>query len=107
MINRFMRLLLMFDMPVITPEDKQNYSQFRKKLIDDGFIMIQFSVYVRICKNQDDVIKHISRVKSFAPLKGNVRLLQITERQYEQMIMLRGIKTDDENDGVNSLIVIE
>lgn len=51
-----MRLLLMFDMPVITPEDKQNYSQFRKKIIDDGFMMIQFSVYVRICKNQDDVI---------------------------------------------------
>ena len=45
----------MFDMPVITAEDRRRYSQFRKKLIDDGFIMIQFSVYVRICKNQDDV----------------------------------------------------
>ena len=97
----------MFDMPVVTAEDRRNYSQFRKKLIDDGFMMIQFSVYVRICKNQDDVTKHTSRVKSFAPLKGNVRLLQITERQYEQMIMLRGIKTDEENDGVSSLIVIE
>lgn len=97
----------MFDMPVITAEDRRRYSQFRKKLIDDGFIMIQFSVYVRICKNLDDVIKHTSRVKSFAPPRGNVRLLQVTEKQYEQMIMLRGIKHDEEKDSVNSLIVIE
>ena len=102
-----MRLLLMFDMPVITAEDRRNYSQFRKKLIDDGFIMIQFSVYVRICKNQDDVVKHTSRVKLFAPPRGNVRLLQVTEKQYEQMIMLRGIKYDEEKDSINSLIIIE
>lgn len=97
----------MFDMPVITAEDRRSYSQFRKKLVDDGFIMIQFSVYVTICKNQDDVTKHTSRVKSFAPPRGNVRLLQVTEKQYEQMIMLRGIKFDEEKDSVNSLIVIE
>lgn len=97
----------MFDMPVVTAEERREYSQFRKKLIDDGFIMIQFSIYVRICKNQDDVIKHVTRVKSFAPSRGNIRLLQVTEKQYEQMIMLRGVKTDNEKDGTNSLIIIE
>ena len=102
-----MRLLLMFDMPTITNEDKKNYTKFRDNLIDDGFIMIQYSVYVRICKNQDDIIKHTNRVKLFAPAKGNIRLLQITEKQYEQMLMLRGIKNDDEKVSNNSMIIIE
>lgn len=97
----------MFDMPTITNEDKKNYTKFRDNLIDDGFIMIQYSVYVRICKNQDDIIKHTNRVKLFAPSKGNIRLLQITEKQYEQMLMLRGIKNDDEKESNNSMIIIE
>lgn len=97
----------MFDMPTITIEDRKNYSKFRDNLIDDGFIMIQYSIYVRICKNQDDITKHINRVKMFTPEKGNIRLLQVTEKQYEQMIMLRGIKNDDENESNNSMIIIE
>lgn len=97
----------MFDMPTITIEDRKNYSKFRDNLIDDGFIMIQYSIYVRICKNQDDITKHINRVKMFTPEKGNVRLLQVTEKQYEQMIMLRGIKNDDEKESNNSMIIIE
>ena len=107
MINRFMRIILMFDMPTITIEDRKNYSKFRDNLIDDGFIMIQYSIYARICKNQDDITKHINRVKMFTPEKGNIRLLQITEKQYEQMIMLRGIKNDDEKESNNSMIIIE
>lgn len=97
----------MFDMPTITIEDRKNYTKFRDKLIDDGFVMIQYSIYIRICKNQDDIFKHISRVKSFAPQKGNIRLLQVTEKQYEQMIMLRGVKNDDEKESNNSMIIIE
>ena len=102
-----MRIILMFDMPTITIEDRKNYSKFRDNLIDDGFIMIQYSIYVRICKNQDDITKHINRVKMFTPEKGNIRLLQVTEKQYEQMIMLRGIKNDDEEESNNSMIIIE
>lgn len=102
-----MRIILMFDMPTITIEDRKNYSKFRDNLIDDGFIMIQYSIYVRICKNQDDITKHINRVKMFTPEKGNIRLLQVTEKQYEQMIMLRGIKNDDEKESNNSMIIIE
>lgn len=97
----------MFDMPTITIEDRKNYSKFRDNLIDDGFIMIQYSIYVRICKNQDDITKHINRVKMFTPEKENIRLLQVTEKQYEQMIMLRGIKNDDEKESNNSMIIIE
>ena len=107
MINRFMRIILMFDMPTITIEDRKNYSKFKDNLIDDGFIMIQYSIYVRICKNQDDITKHINRVKMFTPEKGNIRLLQVTEKQYEQMIMLRGIKNVDEKESNNSMIIIE
>ena len=100
-------LMAMFDLPVLLDEERKEATRFRNALLDDGFIMIQYSIYVRICKNQDDIFKHISRVKSFTPQKGNIRLLQVTEKQYEQMIMLRGIKNDDEKESNNSMIIIE
>lgn len=107
MINRYMRLLLFFDLPVISDYEKKEYRVFRDFLLDDGFIMIQYSVYVRICRNQDDLEKHINRVKYNAPSKGNVRILQVTDSQYNKMILLRGKKVDDENISTSSLIVFE
>lgn len=107
MINRYMRLLLFFDLPVVSDNDKREYNKFRNFLLDDGFIMIQFSVYVRICRNQDDLNKHINRVKSNLPPNGNIRILQITDSQYQKMQLLRGKKVNEEKIGTNSLIIFE
>lgn len=47
-----MRLLIMFDLPVETSKERREYRQFRKRLINEGFLMIQYSVYVRVCVNK-------------------------------------------------------
>ena len=84
-----MRVIVMFDLPVITEKERKIATKFRKYLLDDGFIMMQYSVYSRICKNNDDLNKHINRLKINAPKTGNIRLLQVTENQYNNIIMNR------------------
>ena len=102
-----MRLIVMFDLPVVTGEERQIYSKFRKFLLKDGYIMIQFSIYSRICKNNDDVTKHVNRIRQNLPDKGNIRLLQVTEKQYQDMILLCGSKVAEEEISINNLIVFE
>ncbi len=102
-----MRLIVMFDLPVVTAEEKQIYSKFRKFLLKDGYIMIQFSIYSRICKNSDDVTKHINRIRQNLPDKGNIRLLQVTEKQYQDMMLLCGSKVTEEDISIENMIVFE
>ena len=47
MSYRFMRILVMFDLPTETSEERRDYRKFRKNLIKNGFIMMQESVYVK------------------------------------------------------------
>lgn len=102
-----MRLIVMFDLPVITEEGKRIYSKFRKFLLKDGYIMMQYSIYSRVCKNSDDVEKHVNRIKQNLPDKGNIRLLQVTEKQYNDMLLLVGTKVVEEEFSINNMIVLE
>ncbi len=97
----------MFDLPVITEKEKKIASKFRKYLLDDGYIMMQYSVYSRICKNNDDLNKHINRLRINSPKTGNIRLLQVTENQYNNMIMFCGIKSVEEDISIENLLVFE
>lgn len=92
-----MRILVMFDLPTTTAEDKREYLHFRKHLIKMGFDMLQYSVYSRITRNNDDAKKYIKMVKLVLPPVGSVRVLQITEKQYEAMLIMLGDKTPTEN----------
>lgn len=92
-----MRLLVMFDLPTATKEDKREYMHFRKSLIKMGFDMLQYSVYARITRNNDDAQKYIRLVKSVLPPVGSVRVLQVTEKQYAAMMIMLGEKTPTEN----------
>ena len=42
-----MRVIVFFDLPTQTLEDKREYRKFRKFLIKKGVLMIQESVYYR------------------------------------------------------------
>lgn len=88
-----MKLMCMFDLPVDTGEEKKAYRIFRKKLIEEGFNMIQYSVYVRTCPNREYVERIEKRIKGFVPQSGNVRLIAVTEKQYDDMKILVGNKT--------------
>ncbi|MFI3291833.1 MAG: CRISPR-associated endonuclease Cas2 [Opitutales bacterium] len=81
-------LMAMFDLPVGLDEERREATRFRKSLLDDGFMMIQFSVYARPCVSLERLEKHYKRVSLFAPKTGNVRLLFFTDKQWAQTKLL-------------------
>ncbi len=97
MINRSMRILVLFDLPVRSKKDRKAYTEFRKYLLRDGYDMLQFSVYSRITQNHDDAQKHIKRLAGNLPPRGSVRVMQVTEKQYNAMLILVGEKTATED----------
>ena len=90
---RFMRILVFFDLPVATKENRRSYTRFRKFLIADGYDMFRLSVYSRIVNGEDAVDKHLKRLQASLPPEGSVRFLQVTEKQYMAMKMLIGPRT--------------
>ncbi len=88
-----MRLMVFFDLPVVTKAERRIYSRFRKFLIADGYDMLQFSVYSRICNGSDALDKHMRRLMSNLPPRGSVRAMRVTEKQYTMMKILVGAPT--------------
>jgi CRISPR-associated protein Cas2 len=86
-----MRMLVFFDLPVVSKADRRAYTQFRRFLLNDGFDMIQFSVYGRILNGRDAEEKHMQRVVANLPPEGSVRVLTVTEKQYASMKLLVGL----------------
>lgn len=85
-----MRILVFFDLPVVKKMERKVYAQFRRFLLNDGYDMIQYSVYSRLCNGTDMTNKHLKRLNTILPEKGSVRCLTITEKQYEDMKFLVG-----------------
>lgn len=88
--DKFMRVLLLFDLPTTSKKEQKNAAKFRNELIKLGFFMMQFSVYMRICKGLVSANAVISRVRGILPPLGNVRALIITEKQFDNMQILLG-----------------
>ncbi len=85
-----MRLLVFFDLPVKGKRERREATQFRNFLLNDGFYMIQFSLYGRICNTIESAKLHEERVSSKVPKSGSVRSLIVTEKQYASMNILTG-----------------
>ncbi|MBC8757147.1 CRISPR-associated endonuclease Cas2 [Kordia sp. YSTF-M3] len=92
---RIMWVLVFFDLPTETKKERRAASQFRKKLIDDGFTMFQFSIYLRHCPSRENAKVHTKRVKSILPKHGKVCILEITDKQFEKMELFHGVKPID------------
>ncbi|WP_283613161.1 CRISPR-associated endonuclease Cas2 [Ligilactobacillus aviarius] len=102
-----MRVFCMFDLPVDTPEKRRAYRVFRKGLIENGFTMIQYSVYQRIVPNRRSGKKYEEIIKKFIPSNGDVRIIYISEKQYNDMKILVGSKSKQEEIvGSNKMVVI-
>jgi CRISPR-associated protein Cas2 len=86
-----MRMLVLFDLPVVTRAERRAYTQFRRYLLNDGFDMIQFSVYGRILNGRDAEQKHLQRLIAHLPPEGSIRALTVTEKQYAGMKLLVGL----------------
>lgn len=87
---KLMRILVFFDLPVTTKSQRKAASQFRKFLVKDGYHMVQYSVYARVCNGVDSVETHRKRLKAGLPSKGSVRMLVVTEKQYNAIEILVG-----------------
>ena len=90
MSYRFMRILVMFDLPTETSEEKRSYRKFRKNLIKNGFIMMQESVYVKLAMNQGSADLIVKSIRKICPEEGIVQVLQVTEKQFSKMEFLVG-----------------
>ena len=92
MSYRYMRMILMFDMPTDTAEERKAYRKFRKFLLNEGFIMHQFSIYSKLLLNNTANKAMVDRLQENNPKKGNITLLTVTEKQFTRMIYLHGDK---------------
>lgn len=85
-----MWLFAMFDLPVITKDERRRYTRFRNFLIKEGFEMMQFSVYARYCPSEQTGLAHKKRIKKALPNDGHVRVLMITDKQFGKMEVYYG-----------------
>lgn len=85
-----MWIVVMFDLPVDTKEARRAYTTFRKKLLTDGFSMMQYSVYMRHCSSRENALVHSNRVKKGLPDDGEVRIVTITDKQFSKIQVFFG-----------------
>lgn len=91
---RMMWLYVMFDLPVGTPAERKSATKFRKFLLDEGFEMAQFSVYLRFAESKESAETHVGRVRNALPPKGKVHIVSITDKQYGNARIFTGMKSE-------------
>lgn len=101
-----MWVFVFFDLPVGTKTERRNATKFRNFLINDGYDMMQFSVYNRVCRGQDAVDKHLARLTKNLPPRGSIRALQVTERQFARMKTLVGDVKQHEKTATDQLVLL-
>ena len=90
MSYRFMRIMVFFDLPTITPANRKDYANFRKCLIKNGFIMMQESVYSKLALNSTVVNSIVNGIKNNKPPEGIVQIITLTEKQFSKMEIITG-----------------
>ena len=88
--NKYMRLIIMYDLPMSTVDETREYSKFHKHIQKRGFVIIQNSIYMKVINATTKVEYEIKGLYSCLPTNGNIRVLKVTEKQYHNMVYLRG-----------------
>ena len=87
-----MWVMVMFDLPTDNAKARRDYALFRKHLLRDGFIMLQYSIYGRNCPSEENALVHTKRIKSHLPPQGQVRIINLTDKQFSRMEVFSGKK---------------
>lgn len=82
---RIMWVFVLFDLPTDTKKDRKIAAKFRKELIDDGFTMFQFSIYIRHCMSAENADVHKARIHRIMPTNGKVTIMRITDKQFADL----------------------
>ena len=90
MSYRFMRMMLFFDLPTETLQQRREYTKFRKYLLKSGFLMMQESVYCKMVLNQTAITSIYNGLQKHKPIKGLIQTLIITEKQFSKMEFILG-----------------
>ncbi|MBU5480285.1 CRISPR-associated endonuclease Cas2 [Blautia sp. MSJ-19] len=101
-----MRVLVFFDLPVITEENRREYRKFRKFLLKNGFLMLQESVYCKLALNSTAVRTIVDNVHKNKPEEGLVQLLTVTEKQYAKMDIIIGDIKSEVLDSDERLVIL-
>ena len=101
-----MRILVMFDLPSITSEEKREYTKFRKFLLREGFMMMQESIYCKLVLNATVANTATENVRKNKPQKGLVQMLTVTEKQFSKMELLVGGERKEVIDSDERLIIL-
>lgn len=91
-----MRIVVFFDLPVTTKNERYLAARFRRFLLNEGYHMLQFSVYGRVCNSVENAEMHFSRLEKEAPKNGAVRCMIVTEKQYAGMRIIAGSQVKEE-----------
>ena len=92
---RVMWVFVFFDLPTETKKERKNYAIFRKKLLNDGFTMFQFSIYLRHCASRENAQVNINRVKNMLPPNGHIGILCVTDKQFGKMELFISRKKEE------------
>ena len=106
MSYRFMRVIVFFDLPVLTESNRREYRTFRKFLIKTGFMMVQESVYCKLAQNSSVADIMVDNIKKNKPPEGLVQVLRVTEKQYNKMDFIVGEKTGDVLTTTERLVIL-
>jgi len=101
-----MRVLVFFDLPVITEENRRAYRKFRKFLLKNGFLMLQESVYCKLALNSTAVRTIVDNVHKNKPEEGLIQLLTVTEKQYAKMDIIIGNIKNEILDSDERLVIL-
>lgn len=101
-----MRVLVFFDLPVITEENRRAYRKFRKFLLKNGFLMLQESVYCKLALNSTAVRPIVDNVHKNKPEEGLIQLLSVTEKQYAKMDIIIGNIKNEVLDSDERLVIL-
>lgn len=107
MSYRFMRTMVFFDVPMNTTEQKRHYAKFRKFLLREGFIMLQYSVYTKLAVNKTVVKQIRERLEKNKPKAGKIAVMDITEKQFANIDWILGDKTSDILDTTDRLTIYD
>jgi len=90
-----MWLYVFFDLPTNTKQERHSANDFRKYLLNDGFTMFQFSIYLRHCSSRENAKVHEKRVKAHLPRLGKVGILTVTDKQFGMIEIFEGRERAD------------
>ncbi|MBP3225725.1 MAG: CRISPR-associated endonuclease Cas2 [Methanobrevibacter sp.] len=103
---RYMRVMVFFDLPTETSEDRREYRKFRKMLLKNGFLMMQKSVYSKLVLNATAANTVMSTVRANCPVLGLVQMLTVTEKQYNNIEIVIGDNSSEVINSTDKLVIL-